>query len=98
MSSSQTSSSSSERLNGALAQMLDVRCTVEFILGTGMMKVRDCLRLERQSVVKLFQAAGSDLEVRVHGVPVATGEVVILDDNTALRISHVKPPAGLEAA
>jgi flagellar motor switch protein FliN/FliY len=78
--------------------MLDVRCTVEFILGTGTMKVRDCLRLERYSVLRLDQVAGSDLEVHVNGTPVASGEVVILDDNTALRISRVNPPAGLEAA
>ncbi len=97
MSSSQTSSSSSER-NALLARMLDVRCTVEVILGTGTIKVRECLRLERQSVVKLTQSAGSDLEVRVQGVAVATGEVVILEDNTAVRISHMTPPAGVDAA
>jgi flagellar motor switch/type III secretory pathway protein FliN len=96
MSSSQTSSSSSEHWNGALAQMLDVGCTVEFILGTGTMTVRECLRLERQSVVKLAQVAGSDIQMRVNGIAVATGEVVILD-GTALRISHITPPAGLEA-
>jgi flagellar motor switch protein FliN/FliY len=78
--------------------MLDVRCAVDVILGTGSIKVRDCLRLERQSVVKLDQSAGSDLEVRVQGVAVATGEVVILEDNTAVRISHMTPPAGVDAA
>lgn len=98
MFSSPTSSSSSEPQPDPLAQMLDIRCTVEFILGTGIMKMRDCLRLERHSVVKLAELAGSDLEVRVHGVPVATGEVVILEENTALRISKVTPPSGLEAA
>jgi flagellar motor switch protein FliN/FliY len=98
MFSSQTSSSSSERPRDALAQMLDVCCTIEFILGSGSIKVRHCLRLERNSVLKLSQAAGSDLEVRVNGVPVATGEVVILDENTALRISHITAPKGLEAA
>ena len=81
-----------------LSPMLDVRCNVDFVLGTGTLKVRDCLRLERQSVVKLAQPAGADLDVLVHGVLVARGEVVILDDNTALRISHVTPPAGIEAA
>jgi flagellar motor switch protein FliN/FliY len=81
-----------------LAAMLDVRCAVEFILGTGELKVRDCLRLERQSIVPLGQVAGSDLEVRVNGITVASGEVVIIDDNTALRISKVTPPAGVEAA
>ena len=101
MSSSPTSSFSSEAAAGAadpLAAMLDVRCTVDFILGTGVLKVRHCMRLERHSVVPLTQAAGSDLEVRVHGVTVASGEVVIVDDNTALRISKVTPPAGVEAA
>jgi flagellar motor switch protein FliN/FliY len=78
--------------------MFDVKCRVEVILGNALLSVRNCLRLERQSIVRLHQSAGSDLEVRVHGVTVATGEVVILDDNTALRISRVSPPAGVEAA
>jgi flagellar motor switch/type III secretory pathway protein FliN len=80
-----------------LSQMLDVECTVEFILGTGTMTGRECLRLQRQVVVKLIQVAGSDVQMRVNGVPVATGEVVILD-GTALRISHITPPAGLEGS
>jgi flagellar motor switch protein FliN/FliY len=96
MSSSPTSSSSSSPLSDALAQMLDVACTVEFILGTGTMTVRECLRLKPHSVVRLIQIAGSDVQMRVNGVPVATGEVVILD-GTALRISHITAPAGLEA-
>jgi flagellar motor switch protein FliN len=100
MSSFPISSSSSEPGEPVdpLAAMLDVRCAVEFILGTGELKVRDCLRLERQSIVPLGQVAGSDLEVRVNGITVASGEVVIIDDNTALRISKVTPPAGVEAA
>ena len=100
MSSSPISSFSSEagEASDPLAAMLDVRCTVDFVLGTGGLKMRDCLRLERQSIVPLAQAAGSDLEVRVHGITVASGEVVIIDDNTALRISKVTPPAGVEAA
>lgn len=100
MSSSPISSFSSEAGEpaDALAAMLDVRCTVDFVLGTGALRVRDCLRLERQSIVPLGQPAGSDLDVRVHGVTIAHGEVVIVDDNTALRISRVTPPAGVEAA
>ncbi len=97
MSSSPTSLSSSDA-GEVLAPMFDVKCGVEVVLGTASLKVRDCLRLDRQSIVRLHQSAGSDLEVRVHGITVATGEVVILDDNTALRISRVSPPAGVEAA
>ena len=97
MSSSPTSLSSSESaLPLSLAPMLDVQCTVDFVIGTGVLKVRDCLRLDRNSVVRLSQSAGSDLEIRVHGVPVALGEVVVIDDNTALRISRIIAPAGVE--
>jgi len=81
-----------------LSQMLDVDCAVDFIIGTGRMKVRDCLRLERQSIVRLDQSGGADLELRVQGVPVAVGEVVIMDDITALRLTRILTPAGVEAA
>lgn len=102
MSSSQTSSSSSEMLVGheslppSLAPMFDVRCLVEFILGSGKITIRECLRLELHGIIRLQQSAGSDLVVRVHNVNLATGEVVIADDTTALRINRVSPPAGVE--
>jgi flagellar motor switch/type III secretory pathway protein FliN len=81
-----------------LSQMLDVECGVDFIIGTGTLKVRDVLKLERQSIVRLDQSGGADLELRVHGVPVAVGEVVIMDDVTALRLTRITPPPGSEAA
>lgn len=81
-----------------LSQMLDVECGVDFIIGTGTLKVRDILRLDRQSIVRLDQSGGADLELRVHGVPVAVGEVVIMDDVTALRLTRITSPPGSEAA
>lgn len=81
-----------------LSKMLDVECNVDFIIGTGRLKVRDCLRLERQSIVRLEQSGGADLELRVHGVPVAVGEVMIMDNITALRLTRIVPPAGSEAS
>ncbi len=97
MSSSQTSSFSSEPSVSpeALASMLDVACHVEFVIGTGSLTIRDCLRLARQSVVRLDRAAGSDFEVRVHGVSIAHGEVAVVDDGSALRITRLTPPTGV---
>jgi flagellar motor switch protein FliN/FliY len=96
MFSSPTSSSSSEPVAAGLVPLHDVVCSVEFIIGTGSMTVRDCLRLKHNSVIPLDQSAGAELEMRVHGIPVATGEVVILDDQTALRVTKILPPAGVE--
>src|SRR4029077_8653529 len=100
MSSSPILSSSSEPPTDALApqnafgSMLDVVCRVDVVLGTATVTVRDCLKLQRLSVIRLNQSAGSDLDVRVHGVPMASGEVVIVDESTALRVTAVKPPPG----
>ena len=106
MSSSPTSSSSSDNPAAAgsaevprtLVGMLDVVCGVDVVLGTGSISVRDCLKLRQLSVVRLAQSAGADLEVRVHGVTAATGEVVIVDDSTAIRVTNIAPPPGLQAA
>ena len=97
MSSSPTSSSNTEPASTAYTGMLDVTCRVEVIVGTGSITVRDCLKLQRDSIVRLAQAAGSDLQVTVQGVPTATGEIVIDDDTTSVRISTVLPPPGAEA-
>jgi len=96
MSSSPTSSSSTDAA-ATYAGMLDVTCRVEVIVGTGSITVRDCLKLQRDSVVRLAQPAGSDLQVTVQGVPTATGEIVIDDDTTSVRISSVLQPPGAEA-
>jgi flagellar motor switch/type III secretory pathway protein FliN len=81
-----------------LSSMYDVRCAVDFIVGTGVVTMRECLQLQRHSVLQLIQREGADLHVSVRGVTIAHGEVVIIDDSTALRISHVRPPPGQEAA
>lgn len=77
---------------------MDVPCPVDFVLGTATVKVRECAQLAIGSVMRLKQAAGSDLEVRVNGVPIFTGEVVIMGENVALRVSRVLPPAGQDFA
>lgn len=105
MSSSPNSSSSSEPLVAATVErastphfsaFLDVRCPVRVVLGTGRITVRQCLALARQSVLRLEQAAGEDLSVHVNDVAVARGEVVIVDDSTAIRLTEITPAAAAE--
>ena len=97
MSSSPTSSSSSDvaGVRTPLESMNDVVCGVDFVIGTGRLTVRDCLRLARHGVVRLDQAAGADVDVRVHGVSIAQGEVAVMDDTASLRISRIAVPSGV---
>src|SRR5262245_43107548 len=99
MSSSPNSLSSSDAARSpldAMAWVMDVPCQVDVVLGTTTVKVRDCVKFAVSSIIKLKQSAGADLEVRVGGVPVAAGEVVIIDDAVALRLSRILPPAGTD--
>jgi flagellar motor switch protein FliN/FliY len=97
MSSSPTSSSSTDAALRPFSGLLDVLCTVDVIVGSGSISVRDCLKLQRDSVIRLAQAAGSDLQVSVNGIAAATGEVVVDDDTTSLRISQVMITPDAEA-
>jgi flagellar motor switch protein FliN len=93
MSSSPTSSSSSEAPAAATPfdALAELRCPVTIVLGTGSITVRQCLRLERHSILSLAEAAGEDLRVMVNGVLVARGEVAIIDTSTAIRITDLAP-------
>ena len=93
MFSSPSSSSSSEAAIAVnLGRLGDVVCRVEVVLGTGTISVRHCVSLNDGSIIPLQQVAGSDLQVMVNGIPVALGEVVIVDDSTAIRLTDILPP------
>ena len=93
MSSSSNSSSNSLEL----LPLSDVVCHVDVLLGTATVSVRDCLHWRRNSIVRLRQSAGSDMQVAINGVPVAIGEVVIVDDTTAVRVTEILAPPSSES-
>jgi len=97
MSSSPILSSSNAAGDRPFVGMLDVPCSVEVIVGTGSITVRECLQLQRDSVIRLEQAAGADLSLLVEGIPAAAGEIVVDDDTTSVRISAILPTPSAEA-
>jgi flagellar motor switch protein FliN len=101
MSSSQTSSSSTDAAAAANGKpepdapfpgLMDVPCRVSIRFGSGTMSVRDCLALRPHSIVRLDQPVGDDLDVCVHDVVMARGEVAIVDDCTSIRLTDVIVP------
>jgi flagellar motor switch protein FliN/FliY len=100
MSSSLSSLSSTDPAGGgdAFAPLHDVTCRVDVVLGSATMSVRDCLGLQRDSLIRLAQSAGNDLQVVINGIAVAQGEVVIIDNSTAVRITDILAPPSNEAS
>jgi flagellar motor switch protein FliN/FliY len=76
--------------------MLDLGIHVDVVVGMTSITVRDCLKLKRHSVVRLQRSSGSDLDLQVGGIVVASGEVVVVDESTAVRIADLAQPPGSE--
>ena len=98
MSSSSNSLSSSAAGTAALQPLSDVVCQIDVLLGTATVSVRECLHWRRNSVIRLQQSAGADMQVTINGIPVAIGEVVIIDDSTAVRVTEILAPPSSESA
>ena len=62
------------------------------LLGTGTITVREALTLDRDSLVELTQSAGEDLWLDVNGVLLARGEVVVVEDGAAVRVTEITAP------
>jgi len=93
-----SSSSNSLFSSAELQPLSDVTCSVDVWLGTAKISVRECLHMKRNSIIRLDQSAGSDMQVVINGVPVANGEVVIIDDSTAVRLTEIVAPPSAETA
>jgi len=103
MSSSPNSSSSSAVATTAapaldLTPLNDVVCQVDVLLGGAAMSVRDCLAMRRDAIIRLTKSAGGDMQVLVNGIVIAYGEVVILDESTAVRITELVAPPSYEVS
>lgn len=93
MSSSPNSLSSDPRVTAdALAPLHDVVCQIDVMLGSSAMSVRECLALQRDGIIRLTKIAGGDMQVVVNGIVVAYGEVVIVDESTAIRVTELVAP------
>ena len=51
------------------------------------------LELTKGSIVTLNKAAGEPVELYANGKLIAYGEVVVIEDNFGLRITHITDPA-----
>jgi flagellar motor switch protein FliN/FliY len=67
----------------------DVEMGVSVELGRTRMTVRDLLALAPGTIVELDKAAGSPVDVLVNGTLMARGEVVVIDEEFAVRISEI---------
>jgi flagellar motor switch protein FliN/FliY len=81
------------RAEAGLDFLGDVDVQVRVELGNSKLNVKDVLRLGSGSVVALDSLVGDPVNVFVNDRLVARGEVLVVHDNFAIRITEVVPPA-----
>jgi len=74
---------------GGLELLYDVEMGVTAELGRARLRVKEILDLAPGSVVALDRAVGTPIDVLVNGTLIARGEVVVLDEEFAVRIIEV---------
>ena len=72
--------------------LLDVNLTLTIELGRTKLTIKEVLALKPGDLVELDHLAGEPVDLLVNGKVVAKGEVVIVDDNFAVRISSLISP------
>lgn len=81
---------SSAPLNpGSMRVLYDVELTLTTEIGRTRMPLRDVLALTPGTVLELDRAAGSPADVMVNGRLVARGDVVVVDEDYAVRITEI---------
>lgn len=82
---SQTRSASPRRLQRIAGVEMDL--TVE--VGRTRMTVRDVLDLEPGRIIELDRSAGAPADVKLNGRLIAHGEIVVVDQDYAVRITRI---------
>ena len=67
----------------------DVNMDVTAQIGSTRMTISELLALHEGAVVELDRAAGAPADLLVNGHLIARGEVVVIDENFALRITEI---------
>jgi flagellar motor switch protein FliN/FliY len=69
--------------------LMGVHLQVTVEIGRTRLAIRDVLALTPGSIVELDKLAGEKVDVLVNGHAIASGEVVVVDDNFGVRITDV---------
>lgn len=74
---------------GNLDLLLDVNLKITVELGRAQLKFRDVLNLSNGSIVQLGRMTSEPVDILVNGALLATGEVVVVEDHFAIRITKL---------
>lgn len=72
-----------------LKLLMGVPLEISVELGTARRKVKDILEFTQGTIIELERQAGAPVDIVVNGNLIARGDVVVIDDNFAVRITEI---------
>ncbi|ADD67093.1 surface presentation of antigens (SPOA) protein [Denitrovibrio acetiphilus DSM 12809] len=67
----------------------EVLFDIDVELGRKMVKVRELLNWEKGTILKFTKTSGEPVDFLVNGKPLALGEIMVLDERFAVRITEI---------
>ena len=85
----QTLASSGVSDGDNLDLILDVPLDLSVVLGRSKKTIKDILSFNTGSVIELEKLTDEPLEILLNGKLIATGEVVVINENFGVRITNI---------
>ena len=81
-----------DEIRRAMERFADIPITLSVQLDRKWINIREILELKVDSIVKLNRSAGENVELLMDGVPVGSGEIVVIEDLMGLRVTDLRLP------
>ncbi len=73
----------------AWRDFLDLRVQLAVELGRTNLTARAILELEQNSIIKLGRSTGEGVDLLADNLPLARGEIIMLEDRTGVRLKEI---------
>ncbi len=84
-----------EEQNSNFKLIMSVPLTISVEIGKTKKKIREILEFSQGTILELEKAAEAPVDVIVNGQLIAKGDVVVVDENFAVRITEILKPSDL---
>jgi flagellar motor switch protein FliN/FliY len=78
-----------------LSPVYDIPLGIAIEVGRLRLRVRDLIKLTVDTVIELKKPAGDPFDICINGIPVARGEVILVDQLSGVRIVEVQKNGAL---
>jgi flagellar motor switch protein FliN/FliY len=73
-----------------IGQFVDVPIEMNVELDRRLMTVREIMEFDVESIIRLARSAGENLDIRLGGLLIGSGEIVVSETTTGVRITDFR--------